>query len=575
MENKAKTKFPDFSRINFSKRKIAGIFIVLLILFVGIFAYNKLFPRKASDAVNTAEVTKGEITVSIEGSGVIDPIEMYNITSLATGDILKSDFEEGQKVEKGDLLYVIDTKDIDNTIEKAKVSLEKQQLSHTQVTESYEGLYAASPISGVITQCYLKAGDSVQKGSKIADIINSEYMILSVPFNSSDAKNIKVGSTARVSLENSSYELDGVVEAVASGEIVIESGATVSTVRIKVKNPGAITSSDKATAIIDNMACNSSGSFEYSEQKSVLAKTSGEVLKINYNTGDKVEAGYIIAVLESRDAEVSLKQSELSLTDAQLALQNTYDQLDNYNITSPIAGTVVQKTSKAGDTLDSSTKSTTMAIIADMSRLTFEIDVDELDIGKIELGQKVQVTADSLAGKIFEGKINNISAIGTSTNGVASYPVTVVMENTGDLMIGMNVNAQIVIESKDDVLRIPSSALYRGNRVLVKDTDGKKAASQNAGAENSKGSNNGNKTVSSRNNAPEGYTYVNVEIGISNTDYVEIVSGLSEGDVVVIPTQESTAGSQNQMMIRGVGIPGGGQMPQGGNRVVIPGGGMQ
>ena len=556
----SKFKLHKFNIPKLTKKKTMLIVIIGVIILGGsIYGFNKMSATKNGDIINTATVTKGDLTVSIEGSGVIEPLEMYNITSLATGDILQSDFEEGQEVKKGDLLYVIDTKDIDNTIEKAEVSLEKQQLSHSQTLESYAGLSVEAPISGVITECYVKKGDSVQSGTKIADIINNDYMLLEIPFNSSDAANINVGDTANITLENSFYETTGTVQYVSSGEIVIDSGATVSTVKIKVKNPGSITNADKATAIVNNMACNSSGIFDYWEQKTIAAETSGDVISVNHTTGDRVSVGNVIVRLESKNSVVSLKQSELSLKDSELALQNTKDQLDDYNITSPISGTVLEKTSKAGDTLGSDTKSTTMAVIADMSKLTFDIDVDELDIRKIEVGQEVQVTADSVEGKTFKGTIDNISKIGTSSDGVATYPVTVIMDNTDDLMIGMNVNAKIVIESKDDVLQIPSSALNRGNRVLVKDEDGSKAKAAQE-------ENNSKKPSAQFVNVPDGYTYVKVEIGISNTDYVEITSGLKEGDIVVVPTETTT--STKQMMPGGkvVRMPadGGGMRPGGG-----------
>lgn len=545
-----KFKFKRFNVLKLTKKKIILIVIIGIVILGGsIYGYNKVFSAKNSDTVNTAIVTKGDITVSIEGSGVIEPIEMYEITSLVTGEILKSDFEEGQDVKKGDLLYIIDTKDIDNTIEKAKVSLEKQQLSYSDTLESYAGLSVTTPISGIITECYVKEGDSIQSGNKIADIINNEYMMLEISFNSNDAVNINVGDTAQVTLENSFYETTGTVQYVSSGEIVIDSGATVSIVKIKVENPGSITNNDKATAIVNNMACNSSGTFDYWEYRTVIATTSGDVVSINHTKGDKVNAGNLIVKLESQSEEFSMKQSDLSLKDSQLSLQNTYDQLADYNITSPIEGTVVQKTSKAGDTLDSTTKSSTMAVIADMSKLTFNIDVDELDIGKIKVGQKVGVTADSIEGKTFEGTISNISAIGTSTDGVASYPVTVIMENSGDLMIGMNVNAEIVIESKEDVLQIPSSALYRNNKVLVKDEDGSRAISQEK---------SNSKQSSVLVDVPDGYSYVTVEIGINNIDYVQIISGLEEGDIVVIPSNETTTTTTPNIM--GGGIPGGGGM---------------
>ncbi|WP_019228204.1 efflux RND transporter periplasmic adaptor subunit [Sedimentibacter sp. B4] len=552
-KNFKKFKLPKIEKIKLTKKKIAIFFAVVAGIAGALFGYNAIFGKEETDSINTATVTKGDLTVSIEGSGAIEAMEMYEITSLATGDILQSDFEEGQEVKKGDLLYVIDTKDIDNTIEKAKVSLEKQQLTHNQTLKEYAGLSVETPISGVITQCYVKAGDSVQNGTSIADIINNEYMMLEVPFNSADAANINVGDVANIVLENSFYETTGTVQYVSSGEIITDSGATVSNVKIKVKNPGSITTADKATAIVNNVACNSSGTFDYWQQKTIKAETSGDVVSVNYTTGDNVRIGNVIVNLESESADVTLKTSELSLSDSELSLQNTYDKLEDYNITSPIDGTVIEKTSKAGDTLDSDSNSTVMAVVADLSNLKFDIDVDELDIGKIEVGQSVEVTADSLEGKVFEGTIANISKIGTNSNGVAYYPVTVVMEYSEDLMIGMNVDAKIVIESKEDVLMIPASALNRGNRVLVEDKDGSKAANQD---ENSK-------KMPGMANVPDGYTYVTVEIGISNTDYVEITSGLEEGDTIIVPTETTTTTTQQMMPGMEGGIPGG-QMPTGG-----------
>ncbi len=544
----SKIKLPKLTK----KKKIiiAGICIIIL---GGIFGYSKANASNSTDAINTATVTKGDITVSIEGSGVIEPLEMYEITPLVTGDILISDFEEGQEVKKGDLLYVIDTVDADYDIERSQVSLDKQLISYSQTLQSYAALSITAPITGVITHCYVKTGDSVKSGETIADIVNSDYMMLEIPFNSSDVTNFKVGSSANVILEDSSYETTGTVQYISSGEILISSGATVSMVKIKVKNPGSITVDDEATSIINNVACNSAGTFDYWEQRTVKAETSGDVVSVNYTTGDKVNSGNVIVNLESDDVEVSLRQSELSLKSDELALQNTKDQLDDYNITSPIDGTILEKTSKAGDTLDSSDKTVKMAVIADMSKLTFDIDVDELDIGDIEVGQEVQVTADSLENKTFVGTISNISAIGTSSDGVATYPVSVVMDYSEDLLIGMNVNAEIVIESKQDVLQIPSSALSRGNIVLVKDEDGSKAASQ---AENSVKKSNTSAVV-----IPDGYAYVTVKIGISDTDYVEIISGLEEGDIVVIPTKVTTTTEKatSSLMMQPGGSDAGGQ----------------
>jgi HlyD family secretion protein len=547
----SKVKIPKIS-----KNKKIIIVVILVVVLGGVFGYNKMFGSQTSETVSTATVEKGDIVVSIEGSGEIEPLEMYEITSLVTGDILQSDFEEGQEVNEGDLLYIVDTNDAEYDIEKAQVSLEQKQLSYEDTLKSYEELSVKAPVSGVITECYVEIGDSVSSDDEIAEITNSEYMILEIPFNSSDVSGFKVGDSANVILSDSSYETTGVVQFISSGEILQDSGATVSMVKIKTKNPGTITDEDEATAIINNIACNSSGTFDYMEQRTVVAETSGEVVSVNFTTGDQVNSGDVVVKLESDDLESDLKDSELSVKSYELALQNQKDQLDDYNITSPINGIVLEKSSKAGDTIDSDSQGDSMAVVADISKLTFDIDVDELDINDIEVGQSVVVTADSLEDMTFEGTISYISALGTSSDGVATYPVTVEMEYTDDLMIGMNVDAEIVIESKEDILLIPSSALYRGNKVLVKDEDGSKSSSQEESED---------KNGSMLDDAPDGYTYVNVEIGISNTDYVEITSGLEEGDIVVIPTKETTTTeTTTSLMMPGSDMDSGGGPPDGG-----------
>ena len=103
-------------------------------------------------------------------------------------------------------------------------------------------------------------------------------------------------------------------------------------------------------------------------------------------------------------------------------MSNARDQLDNYTITSPISGTVVDKQSKAGDVASSGE---TMCTIYDLSYLELEMAVDELDIGKVEVGQEVRITADALEGMTFKGYVDKININGTTTGGFTTYPVTI------------------------------------------------------------------------------------------------------------------------------------------------------
>ncbi|UKI35230.1 MAG: efflux RND transporter periplasmic adaptor subunit [Clostridiales bacterium] len=110
-----------------------------------------------------------------------------------------------------------------------------------------------------------------------------------------------------------------------------------------------------------------------------------------------------------------------------------------------------------------------------MSILTFDMNIDELDIANIKVGQEVSITADAYEGEEFSGIVDKVSVVGTSSQGVTTYPVTVIVnsDNKDKLIPGMNVSASIVIEKVENVLRIPVSALRRGNVVIAKtDSDG-------------------------------------------------------------------------------------------------------
>ena len=127
---------------------------------------------------------------------------------------------------------------------------------------------------------------------------------------------------------------------------------------------------------------------------------------------------------------------------------------------------------------------TTLAVIYDLSYLTFDMSLDELDVNQVEVGQTVEVTCDSLedVGTI-EGVVTKVSVAGTTSNGVTTYPVTVQIDNPPeDLLPGMNVDAVIVVDEATDVIAVPISAVQRGDIVYVKDdtvtnTDGTMADS--------------------------------------------------------------------------------------------------
>lgn len=537
---------------------IIGIIAVIVIVVLAKF----VFAGTEEEAINTATAAYGDISNTITGSGTLEPKEQYNVTSLVQGEITADYIEEGDVVQEGDLLYTIDSSSAQNSIEKGALSLEQAQLNYQIAKDKYSDLVIKASVDGVISGLTLKKGDEVSAGQTIATVTDTDHLLFTCYYTSALADKLYVGESAQVLLDDYHQYVSGKITYIATGNTIFDDNTIGRQVEITVANPGAIPSGQTGVAIVNSMYSQEGGTFASKSGQTLTAAYSGEITQLNYKNGDKVKEGDIIAKISSTDADSSLKSQKINVKNAQLAMKDLYNQLEDYNITSTINGTVIQKTSKAGDTLDNNS-TTIMAVIADMSAMTFTLNVDELDISQVKKGQTVSITADALKGKTFTGTVTKVSKVGTSSSGVTSYPVEVTITEYGDLLPGMNVNATIVVESHTNVLIIPSSALVRGNWVCVKD-DGSAGAS--ADSSNNGGTDKQQGGFGAPSGAPTGFTYVQVETGLSDDDNVEITSGLKEGDIVIVVEDKNTTTTQQGMMMGGGMQGGGGEPPSGGGR---------
>ncbi len=562
-ESAVSTKSVKSTKKKMSKKKIIIIAVVAAVI-IGVLVFL-FMPKKNNMSKNMMAsateftVQKRDIQTYITGTATIQPKNSYSIISLVKGDVIADYFEEGDIVNEDDILYQVDSKDIEKNIQSAEISLQKTQNSYNETVKSKNDLNVKSDISGAVTKVNVKKGDNVNNGTVIAEVNDNSRLKIKIPFNSNDADYISVGNKALLNIVGTGDEIEGYVSEVASASYIKTGHMMVRDVTVVVYNPMAITTTDKATAIIGDYACNDAGTFEYYETSTITAKTSGKVAKLNISAGSSVSNGQIVAVLTSDSIDTSVSNATLNLKDSKLSLEKMKESLDDYQIKAPISGTVVRKNVKAGDKIDNSNSSTELAVIYDMSLLKFEMSVDELDINKVEVGQSVTVTADALNGKSYKGAITNVSINGTTSNGVTTYPITVeITEFDDDLLPGMNIDATVVISEVKDVLAVPVGAVNRGDRVFVK---GKKTEEKDM--------------------APDGYKTVEVVTGTSNDSFIEIKEGLEEGDVVysLTVTQENTQqmmpGMMGGMMGGGMGGANGGMGGMGGRSGGMGGGPMR
>ena len=466
--------------------------------------------KAASGDVTYAETTpvRQDVSNSLSGTGTLNPANTYTVKSLVDGKILTGGFEEGDKVEEGDVLYTIDSSDASTNLEKASIALQQAQRSYDKTVDLQ---YVRAEVDGTVSSLKVAKGDQVTSGQEVAVIRDSSKMLLNLLFPAADAANFSVGQSADVVLDGTFETLKGTVTAVTGTDELSTGNLLVRTVTIRVNNAGGLTTAQAATASINGVSSIASATFAYQAERTLTALASGTVSAINVQEGDAVSKGDILIELTGDDLTESIQSASESLRSAEISMQNQQDNMSNYTITSPISGTIIEKNAKAGDALSAGSD---LCTIFDLSYLEMTLNVDELQVSSLSVGQSVQVTADAVPDKTYTGVVTRVSMKGTSNGGTTTYPVKVRIDETDGLRPGMNANAEIVVAQAKNTLTVPNAAIVRGGYVLVTQ-DSPSAVNADPGMI-----------------APDGYVYVPVKTGVSDDNYTQIVSGLTGNDTV-------------------------------------------
>ena len=472
-----------------------------------------LRPQQAKPASVDASYTEAaperrDVTNTLSGTGTLNPANTYTVKSLVDGKVLTGTIEEGDIVEESNVLYTIDSSDASTNFEKAEIAMQQAQRSYDKVVDRQ---YVRAEVAGVVSSLKVTKGDEVTSGQEVAVIRDSSRMLLTLEFPAADAANFSVGQSAAVTLDGTFEQLDGTVTSVSGTDALSAGNLLTRTVTITVKNAGGLTTAQAATASINGVSSIGSATFAYQAERTLTAQAAGTVTSINVQEGSEVAKDDIILGLSGDDLTESIQSASESLRSAEISMQNLQDAMNNYTITAPISGTIIEKDAKAGDAVKAGD---TLCIVYDLSYLEMSINVDELQISSISVGQQVQITADAVPDKTYVGTVTRVSMKGASNGGTTTYPVTIRIDDTDGLRPGMNANAEIVVAQANNALVVPNAAVVRGSYVLVT-KDSPSAANADTTME-----------------APEGFVYVPVKTGVSDDDYTQIVSGIQEGDTI-------------------------------------------
>ena len=506
------------------KKLIKWGIIIAIVIVAGTFVYQKFIakmitPTKGeASVITTATVEKRDIQNVLSSSGTIEPIASYEVTTLVQGEVIAANFQEGDIVQEGQVLYQIATDTLDSQIETSETAVTRAERDYTKAEDSYQDSLTnykeaqddyneakadydtavdegsnreiTSTETGIVKTLFVKVGDTLQKGAQIAEVYDNSTMLLVVPFSASEVDSSLIGKTANVVINDTFESLKGKVTKVSTIEEVLSGNRLVKKVTIEVSNPGALTETTQASASIGNLYSMDSGAFTVKTNAIITSDLSGEIAYIGLEEGKNVKKGDVILKITDEEiddqlenyskaidnaqntienAKETLESKKEAIEDAKSSLQDVIDTRTDYSITSPVTGKVITKNILKGDTIGSSNFNSTLCVIYDLSSVKFEMSVDELDVMKVAENQEVEITADALDGVEIKGTVTNVSLESTTNQGVTQYPVTVQIADVGDLLPGMNVTGKIIIEKVEGVLAIPSDALQRGDIVYVKD----------------------------------------------------------------------------------------------------------
>ena len=439
------------------------------------------------------EVSRGDLTVTINGIGNIIIAEERMLSFGSDGKVERVYVEEGDRVNKGDALAKLDTDALELAVTQAKLALTEQQVAVTQAE------VALTEKEVAVTQAEVALTEKeVAVTQAVVDLETAEY-------NMYEAKDIYIRRdirTAEADVDEAQRYLD-----IALWDLN-QAGPTGTAKEFLQKVViHAQSRLDTAEDILEAMLAGTDPQEVVIKKLEVeLAQQSLELTQLSQGlAGQSLEQARQSLEL----AQQSLELEQQSLVQARQSLAQARKQLDEATITAPFGGVVASVDVDEGDSI---LATTTIIHLVDLTRLELEVEVDEIDIPGVKMGQRAFINIDALPGVELEGKVTFIPPVSREEPGLVLYDVKIGFDvpQGFELRGGMSATADIVIDERSNVLLVPNQAITldsQGNPVVMVMV---------------------NEQVAER----------RIVAGISNGSQTEILSGLSEGEVVVVVIEE-------------------------------------
>jgi HlyD family secretion protein len=508
------------------RRTIIIVVVVLVLLATGFFFLRQrqlAAQEPAFEILREAEVENGRITATVNATGSIEPEALVTLTFRSTGTIQQVNVERGQTVQAGEVLAMLDTEELQLAVQQAEDALRIQELTLQQrlnnelspaTIDSSQADIDAAAAQVEVSEANLAGAEAAvlqaqaQKAQLLAGATEAAIAAAEAQVASAQAQQKSAQITYDRVLECFDFEIPGTDE---EQEICPGLGATEEQARYNLNNANVALTAAEAQLDetkagprpADIQAANASIA---SAQANVLA-AQGNLAAAEANLA-RAEAAYARLQEPPTDDEIAILQAQINSAETNLALAQL--RLEQSMVVAPIDGTIASVLINAGEQASPGAPAITLV---NEAAFHINVNVDEIDIDQISVGQDVEVSLDALQDTVLTGTIAEISPTSASAGGVVTYLVTINIVADDDITLrpGMSANASIVVQEVDDVLIVPNWAVRldreSGNAFVLKKMD-------------------------------DGMTEeVIVETGLRNEQFSELVSGLQAGDVVVVTTE--------------------------------------
>lgn len=471
---------------------------------------------KSKASVDQAQVSLDQAKISLEQT------KSSTAQSIANSELNVSTAENNLKMNKDVNNSEIVTNaytDLMSTIKSINISLQKI-LRDSDSILGVDDAMVNSDFKSVLgvkdSTSYAAAKDSYNKAKQARTELDLIANYLSISDMANVDNTAVKAKAALVIFQNHLYDMQALLEATVTFVDLSQTKldgfkSTISSNRTSINS--TIASLDNSVQAISD-AKSSLNQYQLAYNKAVndLATTKSQASQNVNNSTITVKSREISLAQAKNDyndliapaSESDLASARSQLTNAAISVDKAKFNMEQATLTSPIDGIVSLLNYKIGDIIMSDAADKTVATIINNDTLFIEANIEEADISKLKVGDKAQVTFDAVDGAILRGEISFISLTSvTSSNGIVTYLVRVLLTNTGASQIreGMTASIDFITAEAPGVLSIPVTA--------VRNVGGKPSVELVSGQ------------------------IANVVTGFTDGKNVEIISGLKEGDVVV------------------------------------------